>query len=83
MAIRPVNRDCPEEREAALRLLRMIGDSRLSLDDILSHGLILEKHGETLRVVNGLPVKVVFDEIQVCVGGIPMRCEVWQPTEER
>lgn len=58
--VRPINKECPQEREAALRLLRLIGDKHIGLGDILAHGV----------------VDLETDDLSVCVHGIPMRCKV-------
>lgn len=49
MKHRQINRDDPNERAAALQLLKSIGDPKLTLDDIMAHGLIVDD-GATLRV---------------------------------
>ena len=51
---RAIDRDNPQEREAAQRLLKMLDDPKLCLDDILAHGSILNE----------------TDELKVAVGGI-------------
>jgi hypothetical protein len=61
--MRPADRDNPDERAAALRLLALLPErdrQGLTLDDILAHGLI----------------DTDTDSLRVCIGAGYVRCKV-------
>lgn len=60
MTYRPIDRDNPQEREAALRMLKLLADPRLTLDDILAYGGIDDAD----------------DHLSISVRGVPIRCKV-------